>query len=89
MNDFTIDTLRSALFALDPDMANRDWVKVASGAKDGRLEFDTFDEWSKGSKKGKYKGTRDCRRTWDKANKAKAATLIYMAEKTGWHNEGS
>lgn len=81
-----IEKATSAMLHLDPSMPESDWWRVAASARAGGVAFDDFDRWSSAGQN--YKGTQDCRATWNahppKPGGIDAGTLYAMAKRAGW-----
>lgn len=81
-----IEKATSAMLHLDPSMPESDWWRVAASARAGGVAFDDFDRWSSAGQN--YKGTQDCRATWNahppKPGGIDAGTLFAMAKQSGW-----
>lgn len=77
----------SALYHLSPDMPECDWWRVGAALRsESEALFDAFDQWSSGGRS--YKGTKDCRATWNahppKSGGINIGTLYGMAMAHGW-----
>lgn len=77
----------SALHHLSPDMPEQDWWRIAAALRsESESLFDAFDQWSAGGQS--YKGTQDCRATWNahppKPGGKTIATLYGIAMAQGW-----
>ena len=77
----------SALHHLSPDMPEGDWWRIAAALRsESDSLFDAFDQWSSGGQS--YKGTQDCRATWNahppKPGGVAIATLYGKAMAQGW-----
>ena len=81
-----IEKATNAMLHLDPSMPESDWWRVAASARAGGVAFDDFDRWSSAGQN--YKGTQDCRATWNahppKPGGIDAGTLFAMAKRSGW-----
>lgn len=83
-----VDELRGALMSLPSEFYdNRDsWIRVSLALKnEGEHCFELFDTFS--SQSSKYKGTGDCRQTWDSLNptgKQTIGSIFYHARENGW-----
>lgn len=77
----------SALHHLSPDMPESDWWRIGAALRsESENLFEPFDQWSSGGKN--YKGTQDCRTTWNahppKPGGVTIGTLYSMAMAQGW-----
>ncbi|CDO36023.1 VapE domain-containing protein [Novosphingobium sp. KN65.2] len=87
-DDLTVDTIESALHAIDADTSREKWARIGMalkselGDKDG---FELFDAWSKTASRSYDE--KECEATW-KSIKAgggvNIGTLIYEAQQNGW-----
>lgn len=67
--DTTIEDVRSALFAIDPDCDYKRWIEVVAALRhqftdedDARAAYEMFVEWSEQG--DKFRGRRDCWTKW-------------------------
>lgn len=82
------DRAASALWALDPGVGRREWVRIGMAAKEAGLEFEHFNEWS--TQAGNYGGeadTRDAWRSFRPGGGVSEATLFGLARAAGWREE--
>ena len=76
---------KTALYALSPDCARDEWVKIAMAYKAAGGDFATFDAWSQNAL-ARY-DSRNCRQTWDGIQTSggiTAATLYGLAKSAGY-----
>ncbi|SEQ32473.1 DUF927 domain-containing protein [Giesbergeria anulus] len=81
-----LDKAISALHHLSPNMPREDWARVCAAVRAAGIEFDTFDQWSRG---GDTYDASACRSTWNslppKEGGIGVATLYGMAKRDGWN----
>lgn len=95
----TVEEVRPALFAIDPDCGYKQWTEIASALRhqfrsesEAREAFDLFDEWS--ATGAKYKGQKDTKAKWrsfrpDPTGKKPItiSSLFHYAKLAGWKPE--
>lgn len=95
----TVEEVRPALFAIDPDCGYKQWTEIASalrhqfrGEDEAREAFNLFDEWS--ATGTKYRGDKDTKAKWrsfrpDPTGKKPVtiASLYHYAKLAGWKPE--
>ena len=87
MNAQEQEKILNALHSLSPDMPEADWWRIGAALRsESESLFEAFDSWSSGGQK--YKGTQDCRATWNahppKPGGINIGTLYGMAMENGW-----
>lgn len=87
-DDLTVDTIESALHAIDADTSREKWARIGMalkselGDKDG---FELFDAWSKTASRSYDE--KECAATWKSIKPGggvNIGTLIYEAQLNGW-----
>lgn len=86
-DDLTIDTIESALRAIDADVSREKWARIGMALKAelGEAGFALFDAWSKTA--ARCYDAKECAATWKSINAGggvNIATLIWEAQQNGW-----
>jgi len=86
-DDLTIETIESALFAIDADCSREKWARIGMALKSelGEGGFALFDAWSKSATRG-Y-DAKECASTWKSIRDGggvNIGTLIWEAQQRGW-----
>ena len=97
LDSVTLEDVKDALDAVDPDIDMFSWVKIGMGMRHQFTEaddeaFEIFNEWS--SKGEKYDGEDKCRYRWEHFAASTSdrlpvtiRTMLLIAKREGWDNE--
>lgn len=85
--NLTAETIRAALFSIDPDLPRDKWARMGMALKSelGDSAFGLFDEWSKTATRG-Y-DAKECAATWKSIRQGggvNIGTLIWEAQQNGF-----
>jgi putative DNA primase/helicase len=82
----SIDTIRTALNCIPPNMTRDEWARVAMALKSetGDDGFELFDAWSKGGATYSEKTTRDTWRSVKAGGAVAIGTLFHLAQQHGF-----
>ena len=79
-----LDRACDALQYCDPSCSREEWVQLAMACKAGGIDFDTFDEWSKGGDSYDPKSTRSMWNSVREQGGVGPGTLFKTAIECGW-----
>jgi P4 family phage/plasmid primase-like protien len=77
--------VREALACVPPDVPHDAWVKVGMALHDAGFDVSVWDDWSRGSKQGKYK-SGECQERWRSFRRrgTTIATIFHYAKQHGF-----
>lgn len=87
---FDTDTSQAvdALYAIPPDMAHDEWVKVGMAFHAAGGDYDTWNEWSSGAASYQLSKARDAWRSFKPGGGVGAGTLFHIAGEYGHTRSG-